>query len=310
MSFEGGDKKLQDPGFGAKYYKPTNRLVNRDGSFNIKRNGVSPFVNSYQFLINLRWMSFLGIVFLLFVGLNVVFAAIYACFGTDHFTGVGEDRFFLQVLFFSSQTLTTVGYGAISPISIIVNFISSFESFVGLLFFSMATGLLYGRFSKPNAKVHFSRNLLVSPYQTGRALMFRIVNARNTQLSEMKVQMIYSFMEEENGAYERKYYDLQLERDTVMLFPLSWTLVHKLDDESPFRQYSLEHLKEKHVELLVLVTGFDDTFNQNVTARYSYTAEDIIQKAKFDRIFHSNNDGQVEVDVDKISQYSSAEYAC
>lgn len=308
MSFAAGNKKLQDPGFGAKYYKPTNRLVNRDGSFNVRRNGVSPFVNSYQFLINLKWMPFLGMAFLMYISLNIVFALLYYCFGANHFTGVGEERFFLQVFFFSTQTLTTVGYGAISPESTLANLSSSFESFVGLLFFSMVTGLLYGRFSKPNARVHFSRNMLVSPYNEGRALMFRIVNARSTQLSEMKVRMIYSFMEEDKGVYERKYYDMKLERDSVLLFPLSWTLVHSLDDKSPFKKYSLEELKEKHVELLVLVTGFDDSFNQTVTARYSYTAEDIVLKAKFEHMFHSNNDGEVEIDVDKISEYSSAEY--
>ena len=308
MAASTSNKKLLDPGFGAKYYKPTNRLVNRDGSFNVSRKGVSPFVNAYQFLINLKWGPFLGLVFLMYVVLNTVFALVYYSLDTKHFVGVGEERHFLEVFFFSTQTLTTVGYGAISPNSTWANVISSAESFVGLLFFAMATGLLYGRFSKPNAKIRFSNNLLVSPYKDGRALMFRLVNARSTQLSEMTARMIYSFMEEEGGVYERKYFDLKLERDTVMLFPLSWTLVHKLDDKSPFKEYSLEQLKDKHVELMVLVTGFDDTFNQTVTARYSYTADDIVLKAKFDRIFYSNNKGEVEIEVDKISQHSPAEY--
>ena len=135
--------------------------------------------------------------------------------------------------------------------------------------------------------------------------MFRMVNTRDTQLSEMKARMIYSFMEEDNGVYERKYFDLKLERDTVMLFPLSWTLVHALDDESPFKQYTLDQLKEKHVELLVLVSGFDDTFNQTVHARFSYTADDIVLEAKFNRIFHSNKDGEVEIEVDKINDYAN-----
>lgn len=304
MAISTANKKLQDPGFGAQYYKPTNRLVNRDGSFNVRRNGVSPFVNAYQFLINLKWMPFLGMVFLMYVTMNLLFAVVYYSLGTKHFTGIEEEYRFLEVFFFSTQTLTTVGYGAISPNSTWANSISAFESFVGLLFFAMATGLLYGRFSKPNAKIRFSENLLVSPYKEGRALMFRLVNARSTQLSEMTARMIYSFMEEENGVFERKYFDLKLERETVLLFPLSWTIVHELNEKSPFKAYSLEQLKEKHIELLVLVTGFDDTFNQTVTARYSYTAEDIVLQAKFDRIFYSNSKGEVEVDVDKINKHS------
>ena len=213
MSFEGGDKKIQDPGFGAKYYKATERLVNKDGSFNVKRTGASPFVNSYQFMIKLNWISFLGMVFLLYIGMNLFFAGFFFILGPNHFIGMNEDRYFLQMLFFSTQTLTTVGYGAISPVSVFANFLSSFESFVGLLFFAMATGLLYGRFSKPNAKIKFSDSLLVSPYQEGRALMFRLVNTRSTQLSEMKAKMIYSFMEEEDGLLKRNYYNMKLDQE-------------------------------------------------------------------------------------------------
>lgn len=304
MSFEGGDKKIQDPGFGAKYYKATERLVNRDGSFNVKRTGASPFVNSYQFMIKLKWIPFLGMVFFVYALMNLFFACLFFTLGPNHFIGMNEDRYFLQMLFFSTQTLTTVGYGAISPVSILANFLSSFESFVGLLFFAMATGLLYGRFSKPNAKIRFSENLLVSPFEGGRALMFRMVNTRSTQLSEMKARMIYSFMEEEDGLLKRNYYNIELERDSVLLFPLSWTLVHKLDDKSPFKRYNLEELKEKHVELMVMVTGFDDTFSQMVSTRFSYTADDIVLGAKFDRIFFTNDSGEVEVEVNKIGNYS------
>jgi inward rectifier potassium channel len=301
------DKKLQDPGFGAKYYKPSGRMINKDGSFNVRRSGASPFINAYQFLIDLNWIPFLSIVFLFFCLINLFFAGIYCALGAENFNGIRFDHFFTDSLFFSAQTLTTVGYGAISPVSILANFISSFEAFVGLLFFAMATGMLYGRFSKPNAKVKFSDKILVSPYQEGRALMFRVVNARNTQLSDMHCRVIYSFMEEQDGVYNRSYFNLKLERDTVMFFPLSWTLVHKLDEDSPFKPYSLEELHVKSMELMILMTGYDDTFNQTVNARYSYTSKEIVMNASFDRIFYTKEDGVVEVQVDKVGQYTQLE---
>ncbi len=299
------EEKMQDPGFGAKYYRPLGRMINKDGSFNVKRTGVSPFINGYQFLIDIKLVYFFGIILFLFVLFNLFFAAIYFGLGKGNFKGIGDDYTFLDVFFFSAQTLTTVGYGAITPSSILSNFISSFEAFIGLLFFAMATGLLYGRFSKPNAKIKYSDKILVSPYQEGRALMFRIVNARSTQLSDMKVRVIYSFMEKENGEYNRNYFNLNLVRDTVMFFPLSWTLVHVLDDESPFKPYSLEELHQKSTELMILVTGYDDTFDQIVTSRYSYTSSEIELNATFDRIFQSKEDGIVVIEVDKVGDFTS-----
>lgn len=297
------DKKLQDPGFGAKYFKPSGRMINKDGSFNVRRSGVSPFINSYQFLINLKWIPFLLIIFLVFVLINLVFSVVYYFLGSDSFNGVQFQYFFIDVFFFSTQTMTTVGYGSISPSGVLANIVSAFEAFIGLLFFAMSTGMLYGRFSKPNAKVMFSDRILVSPYLDGRALMFRVVNARDTQLSDMNCRVIYSFMEEKDGVFNRSYYDLKLERDSVMFFPLSWTLVHKLDVESPFKPYSLEELHLKSMELMILMTGYDDTFNQTVNARYSYTSKEIILDATFDRIFFTKEDGTVEVEVDKINDF-------
>ena len=261
------------------------RSLNKDGSFNIVRSGTSLLRSSeaYHKLISMSWMHFNLLVLALYFIINLIFALLYWGIGIDGLQGVtsanGWEGFW-ESFFFSAQTLTTVGYGRVSPVGHLANSIAAVESLLGLLGFALATGLLYGRFSRPEAKIRFSENALVAPYKDGKAIMFRIVNARKNQLIEVEaaVSMAMSKPETPNA---RQFFNLKLELTKINFFPLSWTLVHPINEESPFWSMAEADILTHSVELICLIKAFDDTFSQVVYTRSSYIASEIVYNAKF-----------------------------
>ena len=177
-----------DPGIGEKFSRRTKRAINHDGTFNVRRRGGPHRQDPYQWLIQMEWWSFIGVVVVFFMVLNVVFAGAYLVLGLDDLPGVaaphGWWQDFLSALFFSIQTFTSVGYGHVYPGSNGSGFISSVEALVGVLTFALATGLLYGRFSRPTARIHFSRTAIISRRPDGTpCLQFHIANQRNNTLT-------------------------------------------------------------------------------------------------------------------------------
>lgn len=277
------DKEL---GFG-KSLAAQQRLMNSDGSFNVYRQPIHLWDNTYHHLIQMSWGRFFLLALLFFLIANTFFALIYTTMGIENFNGVTPGNFlqnFVQAYFFSSQTLTTVGYGHISPNGTAVSILASFESFMGLLLFALISGLLYGRFSRPAAQIAFSEPLLVSPYKGGQALMFRMVNARKSELIETEVQVLLTVNQTDNGTASRKFYPLTLEINKISFFSMSWTIVHPLNESSPIYGFSQQDLLDASAEFMVLVKGTDETSQQNVHSRHSYMAEDIIWNAKFSPI--------------------------
>ena len=212
---------------------------------------------------------------------------------------------FLYAFYFSVQTFATVGYGAISPVGHLAGLISSFEALLGLMGFALATGLLYGRFSHPQAKIGFSKIALVTPFRDQTALMFRIVNLRHNILIEMEATVMYKYEVMNDGHIERRYHRLPLTLDKVTFFPMNWTLVHPIDSESPLYGSSAEEVTKNGGEILVLLKGFDESFGQTVYTRYSYTAEEIEFDRQFERMFYTNEVGDVVVETAKLSKTKS-----
>lgn len=275
------------------------RMMNSDGSFNVERQSISLWDNIYFHLITMSWWTFFLLVLVFFIMINSLFAELYCLIGIEHLKGasVGNGwQNFMEAFFFSSQTLTTVGYGHISPSSFATSLTASFESFLGLLSFALVSGLLYGRFSRPAAKIVFSDNLLVAPYRDGKGLMFRMGNASKSELIETEVQVLMAFNQrEEDGSLSRKFYPLTLEINKINFFSLSWTIVHALDENSPIFSFSAQDILDANAEIMVLVKGIDETAQQMVHARRSYTADEIIWNARFSPVIERTPKGVPKV---------------
>src|ERR1700749_2998027 len=189
---------LDDLGFGSQPVIKNQPLVNKDGSPNVRRVGL-PFwdtSNSYHTLITMSWTKFWLMVVAGDAVLNLVFAFIYMACGVEALDGAANNTalsHFWAAFFFSAQTISTVGYGHISPVGMAANSVAALESMMGLLAFALATGLLYGRFSRPTAKIVYSKNLLVAPYRENcKGLMFRLANLRQNILIDLQIEIIFS----------------------------------------------------------------------------------------------------------------------
>jgi inward rectifier potassium channel len=299
------DQTLKDPGFGNKDTSRGGRFINKDGSFNVRRSGLPYYISFsfYHYLISISWFKFCIYILIAYLFINLLFASLYLYTGIEKLGGTnGETAFenFQDAFFFSTQTFTTVGYGRINPIGLSSNIISSMESLIGLLAFALATGLLYGRFSRPNANIIFSDKAVIAPYQGITGFMFRIANARNNELINVEAQVAFTRVEKFQGSDVRKYYELSLEREKVDFFSLSWTIVHPIDENSPLWGVSQEDLNSSDGEFLILLKAFDDTFSQNVHTRSSYKFNEITWNHKFSSIF-KRNDGMTLLELDKIS---------
>jgi inward rectifier potassium channel len=299
-------EELQDLGFGTRVTQQSRlRLLNRDGSFNVDRAGMNLFqsFDLYHALLNMSWPKFYATVFATFCLVNVLFAGIFLLCGSDALvttTGIAVTDGFLRAFFFSVQTFTTVGYGHIVPNTLVANIVVIVNAFVGLLFVALATGLLFARFSRPSAKIEFSRNAVIAPYHGITAFEFRIANKRPSQLVEVGAQVLLILMQGDDGKRKRKFINLNLERVKVAFFPLSWTVVHPIDEESPLYNLTDDDLRRAHAEFLILLTAIDDTFSTSVHARSSYTHDEIIWRAKFADVFQPAEDGVLRVDLRRL----------
>lgn len=304
-------KPENDLGLGNKVAdKGPNRFINKDGSFNIIRKGLPNLriTNIYHELITMSWLKFSVITLITYLSVNTIFTILFLIAGVHHLTGHDAVNFsekFYEAFFFSAQTLTTVGYGRISPEGLPANIIASLESLVGVLAFAIATGICYGRFSKPNAKIQFSKNMLIAPYQDITSLQFKICNIRNNQLIEIEIAVTYSYLTNINGKLIRKYIQLPLERDKVNFFPLPWVVVHPINEDSPIWGLDNNALTAIDAEFMILIKAFDDTFAQNVHVRYSYKHDEIILGAKFKTNFDNIENGKIVIELDKINEYES-----
>jgi inward rectifier potassium channel len=298
-----------DLGFGLQPVIKSQPLINKDGSPNVKRIGLPFFntANNYHMLITMSWTKFWLLVLSGYSIVNIIFAVVYISLGTDSLNGtLGNTSFdhFMNAFFFSAQTLSTVGYGHIYPKGIWANSAAALESMMGLLAFALATGLLYGRFSRPSARIVYSKNLLVAPYlENSKGIMFRLANFRRNILIDLQIEIIFSFNETVNGKTERRFYPLELERRNVSVLTTSWTIVHPLNEKSPLVDMTKEDLGNTEASFAVLLKAFDDTFSQTVHSRTAYQHHEIVWGAKFKPVFDRAPDGRIVLDLSRINDH-------
>lgn len=296
----------QDPGLGEKLTGARHRLINRDGTFNVRRAASrSAWLQGdwYHYWVSLSWQRFIAAIVGWFVSLNVLFALGYLALGPGSIYGMPAAptwwEKFLYAFFFSVQTFNSVGYGVESPFGIAAGLLSSFEALVGVLTFAIITGLLYARFSKPKARIVFSTHAVVTPPEANgnRRLMFRIANERDNTVIDFSARVLFA-LALPNG--NRKYFTLKLERDQVTFLPLNWTIVHEIDAESPLYEMTPHDLTDTLGELLILLRGYDDTYAQDIHARSSYRFDEMRWNHRFVRPYKTEADGEVTLDLDLL----------
>ena len=299
-----------DTGFGTQANQIGGRFVNKDGSFNVKKVGLPIWegMSIYSWLLELSMLEFLGIILGFFFVENCIFTGLYLMAGTHQLQGITaitEWDKIKEIFYFSTQTFTTVGYGRINPQGDLANIISSIESLTGLLTFALITGLLYGRFTRPQAYLAFSNNALISPYKDGIALMFRLVPYKqNHHITDAHIVVNVAFQEIEHEKTVFKFYTLNLERTRVDALMMNWTVVHPIDQESPLLHLSLEDMQTADLELYVQFTGFDHVFSSTVMQRTSYTFKEIIWGAKFQSMYtESPDDSTTIVQLNKLNSF-------
>ncbi|OCR00866.1 ATP-sensitive inward rectifier potassium channel 10 [Oscillatoriales cyanobacterium USR001] len=279
------------------------RLIGRNGQMNsnIIRLGSSPlgFRDLYHWLLTISWSGFFTRIALVYILSNAIFALAYLA-GGDCIANA-EPGSFKDVFFFSVQTMATIGYGAMYPRTSYANSIVAIEALFGLLGVAMVTGLAFARFSRPTAKVLFSHIAVITPQNGVPTLMYRTANQRYNQILEAQQRL--TLLRDEitaDGQFMRRFYDLNLVRSRTPIFALTWTSMHIIDESSPLYGMTAEDFARQAVEIIVTMTGIDETVSQIIHARHSYLAEEILWNSRFVDILSHSPDGGRSIDYTRF----------
>ncbi len=276
----------------------------------LRRTAESParadgyFDDFYHQLMTSSWPLLLLQVIAAFVVVNCLFAWAYVISGGIEHARPGS---FADAFFFSVQTMATIGYGKMAPDGLAANLLASGEALTGLLTFALVTGLVFSKFSRPTARVRFTRNAVVSVRDGVPSLMFRMANVRANQIVEAQIHVVFARQESTlEGEEVRRFYDLDLIRYRNAIFNYSWTAIHPIDQDSALYGATADSLKASGASIVVSLTGIDETFSQTVYARYYYDAEDVIWGARLADISGRTAQGEFFLDFTRYDQVLSA----
>ena len=281
--------------------QPRARLILRDGTRRVTTIGLPrrPFSDLYHYLMTVSWSHLMALVVCLYVALNAIFGLLYLAGGDCIQNARPGD--FGDAFFFSVQTLATIGYGVMAPITPWSHMLVTMEAFIGMLTVAMVTGLMFAKFSKPTSRVAFSDVAVIAPRNGLPTLQFRMSNHRANQIVEARVQVAMVRTERTlEGETMRRFHDLELVRRENQLFALSWTAMHTIDESSPLHPYTRESLLASDIELVVSLVGLDETMSQTVHARWSYLPAEILWNHRFVDIIVTDEKGFRSIDLRKF----------
>jgi inward rectifier potassium channel len=277
--------------------------VRRKSRFNVIRQGIahSYWGDLYHRLLILSWPQFIGLIVLGYLTVNTLFALLYLAGGNC--LANAQPGSFLDAFFFSVQTMASIGYGAIHPITVYANVIVAIEALVGLLILAMGTGMIFARFSLPAARVLFSKVAVVAPYNNIPTLMFRAANQRSNFIldAQIRVTLVRNEVTQE-GQFMRRFYELPLVRNESPIFSLTWLVMHPINENSPLYQETSTSLIETEAELVITLTGIDETISQTIHTRHSFLPQEILWNMRFVDIFSRLPDGHRLIDYNKFHE--------
>lgn len=286
--------------------EPQYRFFQKDGTVRVRRSGLS-YLRShswYNAMVEMpSWKLRLTLISL-YVAWNLLFATVYYVIGTEFILGTqghSNVQQFLDAFFFSAQTFTTVGYGHISPAGTLTNAVAALEAFVGLLSFAMVSGIFYARFARPRPFLRFSDIALLSPHGDAKAFVLRVVPYKDHYLVEAEIRMNL-VVRNQDGHNEFHLLDVEVQRIDALV--LNWTIIHLIRPGSPLFGKSLEDLKAAKAEIFVFLKAHDEVYANPVVARTSYTAAEIVDNARFRRMYHTSENGtETVLHLEMLNQY-------
>ncbi len=268
------------------------RIINSDGTTNIRRIGMrrAPLNDIYHFLLRAKWRTLLAILLAIYMSTNAVFACLFLI--QEGSIEGAEAGSFTDAFFFSVQSLSTIGYGGMSPATFYAHVLVTIEALFGLLLTATSTGMVFAKFAIPTARISFSNNVLLTTHDGKRVLTFRIANQRTNQIMEAQLTVTFSRDETtKEGHHVRRFYDLALTRGRSAIFGLGWSVYHIIDEDSPLFELSPDELEEQNMVLIAAMSGMDDTMSAAVHARHAYDFQDLIYDHRFVDTFLLCDDG-------------------
>ncbi len=261
----------------------------------------------YRWLLSLRWPQFAVFAATLYITLNVLFAALYS-FQQNSIAGSTGGHWFFDCFFFSVQTLATVGYGHMYPQTLYGHIVTTIEIMSGLFLLAVMTGLIFVRFSRPIARVAFSRSIVIAPLNGKSTLMVRVGNENHHSIVEAEFRIMFSRDEPliEGGDF-RYFYNLKLHFDRLTVFPAALTLRHVIDETSPLHQATPESLETERALFFVSVVGVDPVIAAAVQTQQDYTWRDVRFGERFVEIYTQSGQGQLTVDYGRLHETEPAE---
>jgi len=279
------------------------RLIARGDGFTVistgrRRQGLKDI---YARLLGASWKKIIVIMAGVYLFINVLFALAYLAIGNG--IDNAHKGSFADAFFFSVQTIATIGYGSLTPHGLVANLLVTLESMFGFAFYAVVTGLVFSKFSRPTARILFSDKAVITNHNGKRHFMLRLANERDNRIVDASAKL--TLMRDEKsteGTLMRRFYDLPLVRREIPILRLTWTVMHAIDEHSPLYGMTPEKITESEAEVIISITGIDETLSHTIHARHSYIGQEIICDAAFGDILIRRDDYVLEVRYDRFHQ--------
>ena len=246
----------------------------------LERSGLS---DAYHDMLRASWTRLLMLFIGTFLVFNLMFAALFALDprGVGYAAGQIDGPLFWRAFVFSIDTMATVGYGNMYPLSFYANVVAAIEIALGILFVALVTGVVFARFSRPTARILFSKVAVIMPFDGVPTLMFRAANQRHNLIFEASATVSVLADIVVDGMQLRRFISVALVRESNPVFALTWTIMHRIDEESPLYQWLTDRKTIGDSEIVVILAGIDERSGQSIHARWAYDDEDVVWDARF-----------------------------
>jgi inward rectifier potassium channel len=257
--------------------------------------------DTYHWILSRSWPQFAALISGAYLALNVVFAFLYQIAG--HSIAELPEGSFSAAFFFSVQTLATVGYGHMYPTTLYGNILTTVEIMVGMFGLAVMTGLIFVRFSRPTARIEFTRNVVIAPFNGQPTLMLRVANLRHYSMAEAQFRIMFLRDEKlREGQTFRRFHTLKLHFDRVITFPVVLTLLHTIDERSPLYGMTTESLQATDARLVASVVGIETVIQAAVQSQKDYSWRDIRFGERFVEIYTETGEGRLTVDYGRLHE--------